>query len=56
MYFAMTAHWIEVINGISANQAALIGFTLSNYVHHEIHLGQALFKISQQTEIISKVH
>lgn len=53
-YFAVTAHWIEVIDGIAVNQAALIGFVRLNYAHHGVRLGQALFKIAQRVGIISK--
>jgi hypothetical protein len=55
-YFAVTAHWIEIIDSKTWKlNGALIGFVLLNGAHNGQRLGQALFKVVKRVGIEKKV-
>ena len=54
-YFAVTGHWIkERVPGVWALEHALLGFTQINCSHSGVHLGQMLYKIINQLQILQK--
>jgi hypothetical protein len=55
-YFAVTGHWIkEPQQGEWNEEEALFGFALMNTAHNGTRLGQALYRICNQLNIVHKV-
>jgi hypothetical protein len=55
-YYAITGHWMEESSpGVWVLQEALLGFTHLNNAHHGVRLGQALYKVVKQFDIVDRV-
>ena len=55
-YFAVTSHWIEEATpGEWTVEQALLGFVQMNTAHNGARLGQALYKVCNRVQIVSKV-
>lgn len=55
-YFAVTGHWIvERTAGDWTEEHALLRFTQPNTAHNRARLGQALYKVCNRLDIVSKV-
>ena len=55
-YFAVTCHWIEEsAPGEWTIGQVLLGFIQMNTAHNGARLGQALYKVCNRVQIVSKV-
>jgi hypothetical protein len=55
-YFAVTGHWIEErAPTVWTMEQAILGFVQMNTAHNGARLGQALYKVCNRLEIVSKV-